>query len=198
MFKIKNQNMKKIGLFIFFVCSFSFAKSQCIDAIITTSNDTIYGRLLDTTNEIYTFDSYNHVFAIHQNAVKEHIRCIRQATTEDLARFKQLDNLSDKDLQKNTPGYYLRKSTSNFYVGSCMLAGGLTINTLAFTYFNENYPKSKYPLFALGSAATAGGIFFLLRSFYFIDKAGKLMDLDRSTIYLESNKDGHLSIKWKF
>lgn len=190
--------MKKIGLLIVFIYALVYVNGQCIDALISTSNDTIYGRLLDTSNNVYTFDSYNYVFAINKEMVKTYIPCFRQATKEDLLRMKHIDKLSGNDLLSYTPGYYLRKSTTNFYLGICMLAGGLTTNTLAFTYFQDNNPKAKYPLFAAGSVVTAGGLFFLLRSFYFVDKAGKLMDLERSSIYLEPTLDGHIGLKWKF
>ncbi|MDD2622823.1 MAG: hypothetical protein WC142_07335 [Bacteroidales bacterium] len=188
--------MKKISILLLLFATLSLAKGQCIDAIITSSNDTIYGKLLDTANAIYTFDSYNYVFALSKDMVKEYILCIRQATKADILRMKQLDNLSGSDLFKHTPGYYLRKSTKNFYVGICLLAGGLTANTLGFTYFKNT--KAETPVFAVGSIAAAGGIFFLLRSFYFIDKTGKLLDLERSSIYLVPNQNGDLEFKLKF
>ncbi|HOS16896.1 MAG TPA: hypothetical protein PKX15_07810 [Bacteroidales bacterium] len=188
--------MKKLSILLLLSTLLSFAKGQCIDAIITTTNDTIYGSLLDTANGIYTFDSYNYVFALPKDMVKEHIICIRQATKTDIFRMKHLDNLSSSDLLKYTPGFYLRKSTNNFYLGICLLAGGLTANTLGFTYFKDT--KAEYPVFAVGSIAAAGGIFFLLRSFYFIDKTGKLLDFERSSIHLTPNQDGDLGIKLKF
>lgn len=190
--------MKTIGILLLFFISSFYVKAQCIDAIITTSNDTIFGRLLDSSNNIYTFDSYNYVFAMQKSMVKQFISCFRQSTKDDFLRFKQLDNLSENDLFKYTSGYYLRKSTTNFYLGICLLTTGLSANTLAFTYFDSHYTKAKYPLFAAGSFAVAGGLFFLLRSFYFVDKAGKLMDLEHSTIYLEPTQDGYIGLKWKF
>jgi hypothetical protein len=76
--------------------------------------------------------------------------------------------------------------------------GGIAANNLALTYFHNHYQKSEWIVFAAGTIASAGGLFFLLRSFYFVDKAGKLMDLERSSIYLEPTPDGHIGLKWKF
>lgn len=151
--------MKKIGFLLFFISSLLFVKGQCIDALISTSNDTIYGRLLDTSNNVYTFDSYNYVFAIPKDMVKTYIPCFRQASKEDLVRMKHLDKLSESDLLTYTPGYYLRKSTTNFYVGICLLSGGLAANNLALAYFHNNYPKSEWAIFAAGTIASAGGLF---------------------------------------
>jgi hypothetical protein len=190
--------MKKIGLLLVFIYSLVYVNGQCIDVLISTSNDTIYGRLLDTSNNVYTFDSYNYVFAIKKEMVKTYIPCYRQANKEDLLRMKHIDKLSGSDLLSYTPGYYLRKSTTNFYLGICLLSGGIAANNLALTYFHQNYEKSEWIVFAAGTIASAGGLFFLLRSFYFVDKAGKLMDLERSSIYLEPTPDGHIGLKWKF
>ena len=90
--------MKKIGLLLFFIYALTYVNGQCIDLLITTSNDTIYGRLLDTSNNVYTFDSYNYVFAIKKEMVNIYMPCYRQATKEDLLRMKNIDKLSGGDL----------------------------------------------------------------------------------------------------
>ena len=192
--------MKKIYLSALIFLFFRSASAQlpCIDAIVTTNGDTIVGMLVSKTDSSYAIDNYNMIFAFHKDLVKEHIPCFRQATRTDLARLKHIDYLTEKDLLKNTPGYYLRRASRNFYLGMTLeVVGGITMGV---SLANDNPDKSiqKWAFFTGGTTIVAGGIFFLLRSFYFVDKAGKLLDLERSAIYLEPTKDGRIELRWSF
>lgn len=192
--------MKKIyfSVFIFLFLRNASAQLPCIDAIILMNGDTVIGILVSKTDTSYTIDNYNMVFAFHKDLVKEHIPCYRQATRTDLARMKNLDYLTEKDLLKNTPGYYLRRASRNFYFGmSLEIVGGITMG-LALANNNPDKTTQKWGFFAGGTTVVAGGIFFLLRSFYFVDKAGKILDLERSAIYLEPTKDGKIELRWSF
>ncbi len=192
--------MKKIYFAVFFVIFLSWnTKAQCIDAIVTTSGDTIFGMVLSVTDTSYTIDSYNFVISLRNDMVKDYIKCFRQATREDMARMKQLDYLTEKDLLKYTPGYYLRKASRNFYLGlSLDLAGGIAMGVSLASYKDASKSTQKWIVFSAGTVAVAGGIFFLLRSFYLIDKTGKLLDMERSSIYLEPTQDGKIGVIWKF
>jgi hypothetical protein len=68
----------------------------------------------------------------------------------------------------------------------------------AASFKNSSKTTQKWIIFSGGTVAVAGGIFFLLRSFYLIDKTGKLLDIERSSIYLEPTSDGKIGIIWKF
>ena len=192
--------MKKIYLsvLIFLFLKSASAQLPCIDAIIMVNGDTVMGILVSKTDTSYVIDNYNMVLAFHKDLVKEHVPCYRQATRTDLARMRNPDYLTEKDLFKNTPGYYLRKASRNFYLGmSLEIAGGITMG-LALANNNPDKTAQKWGFFAGGTTVVAGGIFFLLRSFYFVDKAGKILDLERSTIYLEPTKDGRIELRWNF
>ena len=192
--------MKKIYLIVFILLSLGKVSAQqpCIDAIITTNNDTIKGMLIATTDTSYTIDNFNLVIALHKDMVKEHIPCYREVTRTDLSRMKNLDYLTEMDLYKNTPGFYLRKASRSFYLGLTMeVAGGLAMG-MAFVNDNPNKTTQKWAVFSGGTVIFAGGLFFLLRSFYLVDKAGKLLDLERSAIYLAPTKDGRIELRWSF
>jgi len=192
--------MKRIYFVVLLILIFGKASAQqpCIDAIVTTNGDTIKGMLIAVSDTSYTIDNYNLVIALHKDMVKEYIQCYRNATREDLARMKNPDYLTEMDLYKNTPGYYLRKSSRNFYIGMTMeLAGGIAMG-LALANNTPNKTTQKWAVFSGGTVVFAGGIFFLLRSFYLVDKAGKLLDLERSAIYLAPTKDGRIELRWNF
>ena len=192
--------MKKIyciGLLFFFLKSAS-AQVPCIDMIVTIHGDSITGILVSKTDTLYVIDNYNTILAFHKDLVKEHISCYRAVTRTDLTRMRNVDYLTEKDLLQNTPGYYLRKASRNFYFGmSLELAGGVAIG-LALANDNPDKTTQKWAVFSGGTVVFAGGIFFLLRSFYLVDKAGKLLDLERSSIYLQPTKDGRIELRWNF
>ena len=192
--------MKKIYFIVLIFLSFGKASAQqvCIDAIVTTNNDTIKGMLIAITDTSYTIDNFNLVIAFHKDMVKEHIQCYREATRTDLARMKNPDYLTEMDLYKNTPGFYLRKASRSFYLGLTMEAAGGLAMGMAFVNDNPNKTTQKWAVFSGGTVVFAGGLFFLLRSFYFVDKAGKILDLERSAIYLAPTKDGRIELRWNF
>jgi hypothetical protein len=192
--------MKKLCFAIAFAISFSWnCYSQCIDALITTKGDTIFGIFVSSSDTSYIIDSYNFIMDIHHDTVKEHITCFREATWADLSRMKHLDYLTEKDLFQYTHGYYLRQAARNFYLGlSLDLAGSIAIGISLVSYKDHSKSTHKWIVFSGGTVAVAGGVFFLLRSFYLIDKAGKLLDLERSSIYLGPANNGKIGIIWKF
>jgi hypothetical protein len=196
----KYSQMKKICLIVGFVISLSWnCHCQCIDALVTTKGDTIFGMLVSQTDTSYIIDSYNFVVSLHTNMVAEHLKCFREATAVDFVRMRHLDYLTEKDLLQSTPGYFLRKASRNFYLGlSLDLAGSIAIGVSLASYKDHSKSTQKWIVFSGGTVAVAGGVFFLLRSFYFIDKSGKLLDLERSSIYFNPTSDGKVGIIWKF
>jgi hypothetical protein len=190
--------MKRIYFAILFLLLSWSASAQCIDALVMTTGDTITG-IVTVTDTTYTIDSYNMVVSLRKDVIKEYIPCYRTATRIDLARMRQVDYLTEKDLLKYTPGYYLRKASRNFYMGISLSMTGTITTGIALAMYNTSTKETqKWILFSTGTVAIAGGIFFLLRSFYFIDKTGKMLDLERSTIYLEPAQNGGIELLWKF
>jgi hypothetical protein len=192
--------MKKLFFAALFAISFSCnMHAQCLDALVTTKGDTIFGMVVSVTDSSYTIDSYNYVASFKNDMITEYIQCIRQLTQGEIARMKHVDYLTESDLLKYTSGYYLRKAYKSFYLGlSLDLLGGIAIGTSLHLYKDDSDLAKKWIFFSAGTTVFAGGIFFLLRSFYFIDKTGKLMDLEHSAIYLEATKNGGFGVSLKF
>ncbi|MBO4581292.1 MAG: hypothetical protein J5701_03290 [Bacteroidales bacterium] len=193
--------MKRLGIFIalFIVLPWAYSQ-QYIDAVIlNNSRDTIFGKVLNITDSSYTIDRFNFVFSIPKSMISGHISNYREATRYERIHMKQLDALSDDELSTKTSGYYLRKASKNFYLGlSLTTIGAFTDGFALANKYPERTETQKWIMFSCGSVITAGGLFFLLRSFYFIDKAGKIMDLERSSIYLTPTEDGGMGVKINF
>jgi len=193
--------MKKILFVVMFLITVSFhAKAQqCIDALVKIDKDTVWGIITAITDSTYTIDSYNFVFSIHKNSVAQYLPCFRQATKADIARMKPLDALNNKDLFYNTSGYYFRKSARNFYTGIGFTLIGSVAIPVGIAIFNEpQQSTAKWVTVSCGAVSTAAGLFFILKSFYFIDKAGKILDLERSSIYLRQNENGDIGLIFQF
>ena len=192
--------MKKLFFCALFVISCSWGmKAQCLDMLVTTKGDTILGMVVSITDTSYTIDSYNFVASFKKDSIVEYVHCVRQLTQSEVSRMKNVDYLMENDLLKYTPGYYLRKASRSFYLGlSLDLVGGAAIGISLTKYKDPSESTKKWVLFSAGTTVAAGGVFFLLRSFYFIDKTGKLLDMERSAIYLEPTRNGGFGVSWKF
>ncbi|MDR1791914.1 MAG: hypothetical protein LBR36_00505 [Bacteroidales bacterium] len=182
---------------LFFALFGAKGQNNCLDAIVTQAGDTIFGKMIEITDSSYTLDSYNLVLSLSKDMVKAYLPCCKEVTRLDLMKMQPLDNLSDNDLFHNTAGDYLRRSSKAFYLGLPLTLAGTVTGTLALTLCNQPGQQTlKWITFSCGTVAVAGGMFFLLRSFYLIDKAGKILDLERSAIYLDANST--VGIIWKF
>jgi len=192
--------MKKLFFAALFVISFScITRAQCLDALVTTKGDTIFGMVISITDTSYTIDSYNYVASFKNDNIVEYIHCLRQLTQAEIVRMKNVDYLTESDLLKYTPGYYLRKASKSFYLGlSLDLVGGAVMGISLSKYKDPSESTKKWVLFSVGTTVATSGVFFLLRSFYFIDKTGKLLDMERSAIYLEPTLNGGFGVSWKF
>ncbi|MDR1878394.1 MAG: hypothetical protein LBQ64_02385 [Bacteroidales bacterium] len=191
--------MRKIFFAFLFIFITATVSAQCLDALVRTNGDTIVGIVTAVTDTSYTIDSYNFVVSFRKEMIKDYIKCYRDITHADILRMRQVDYLTEQDLFKYTPGYYLRKSSRSFYLGlSLEIVGGIALGFSVGIDNNSSHSAQKWILFSGGTLAMAGGVFFLLRSFYFIDKTGKILDMERSALYLESDKDKQLGLIWKF
>jgi hypothetical protein len=193
-----NHNMNKVLVIVIWISTGLFASAQqYLDAIVTQNGDTILGKIIEINDSAYTIDSYNMVFTINRSMISGHIPCFKEATRIDLMHMKPIDKLSNKDLYQYTSGFYLRKASTMFYIGLPLTLAGTTAIAVTLSSYQKPHQKTvKWAVFSGGVVAVAGGTFFLLKSFYLIDKAGKIMDLERSTLYLDTGAP--IGIIWKF
>lgn len=192
--------MKRLIILISMLIATQAAQcQQYIDALILHNNhDTVYGKVIDITDTSYTIDRFNVIFSLPKAMVAEYIHNYREATRYERVHMKQVDALNEDDLSLRTSSYYFRKASKNFYLGLALTTAGAFTDGFALANIPARTDRQKWIMFSCGTAVTAGGLFFLLRSFYFIDKAGKIMDLERSSIYLTPSENGGMGLKLKF
>ena len=112
-------------------------------------------------------------------------------------RFKGFDKVTmDYFNQNNTVGAYLRKASVNIYIATGLAALGGTSLIMGFTVFNDS--RSKPAWIVGGGVGLAAALFFAIRGWNQIYKAGKLLDLNNSTLYLGPTQSGNLGLSLEF
>ena len=183
------------------LCLNSYAQ-DCIDAIVVSKQgvlDTIPCKILGATDLYYTIDYGNQISSVVKESVVDTLSCFRTMSLYEIQRFMGLDAVSGYDLDKSgvmTGGKYLKKATYNFYTGvgiTTVGALGIGLGTSVFAgKRSQNY------WIISGGIATGAGIFFLLKACHHIYQAGKLLDLERATLYLAPTDKGDLGLILKF
>jgi hypothetical protein len=176
---------------------------NCIDALILKLNpntdiyDTVYCKILNETEKEVIIDNGYSITSLSLQVVVDKIKCVREMTVFEIYKFKGLDEVTfDLFTNSNTSGAHLRKAAFNIYLSIGLGFTGATVLTLAvFVFKNQNLKTVSY---IGGGLITASSIFFIVRGWNHIYKAGKLLDLtENSAIYLTTTKDG-LGLSLKF
>ncbi len=175
----------------------SMAQTYIDAVVVNEGKDTIFGKIMEINDSTITIDHFNYIFSIPKDLVVSYQTNVREASRYERIHMEQMDNLSEKDFGYQTSGYYLRKSSKNFYLGMCLSVAGNTSIIIPLVTHDKLTIADQATL-ACGIAVSAAGLFFLLRSFYFVNKAGKILDLERSSIYLTPTEDGGMGMKVKF
>lgn len=175
----------------------SMAQTYIDAVVVNEGKDTIFGKIMEINDSTITIDRFNYIFSIPKDLVVSYQANVREASRYERIHMKQMDNLSEEDFGYQTSGYYLRKSSKNFYVGMCLSVAGNTSILIPLLSHDKLTVGDQITL-ACGITASAAGLFFLLRSFYFVNKAGKILDLERSSIYLTPTEDGGMGVKINF
>ena len=174
---------------------------QYLDAIVLKNQqDTIFGKIINTTDSSLVVDRFNVIFDISKDNIDNYILNFRESTAQERVFMQQIDNLYNEDLGYKTAGYYMRKSARSFYVGLPVFGLGTTALICSLTLFENQYmpPKAKYTMLVGGAVAMGVGTFFLLRSFYYINKSGKILDLEKASLYLNPSTQGGMGMQLKF
>ena len=175
----------------------SMAQTYIDAVVVNEGKDTIFGKIMEINDSTITIDRFNYIFSIPKDLVVSYQANVREASRYERIHMEQMDNLSEKDFGYQTSGYYLRKSSKNFYLGMCLSVAGNTSIIIPLVTHDKLTIADQATL-ACGIAVSAAGLFFLLRSVYFVNKAGKILDLERSSIYLTPTEDGGMGVKVKF
>ena len=177
---------------------------NCIDAIVYVSDDendktdTLFCKVIDEEDAYYTIDNGYSVSSLSKSVVKEVLPCYREMLPVEVYRYKGFDTMTmDYFNQNNTVGAALRKATVNIYIATGLAAVGGTAMIMGFTVFNDN--KVQKPIWVVsGGVLTAAALFFAIRGWNQIYKAGKLLDLNNSSLYLGPTKSGNLGLSLEF
>lgn len=197
--------MKKqiLSFLLLFYVGFIHAQ-QCIDAIIikfnepTATTDTLFCKILNEDETHYTIDNGYAISALTKNMVIEVLRCHRAMNTFEIYKYKGIDAVTYDDFaQRNSAGNYLRKAAFNAYIATGLaMVGGVSI-TLGLTVFDHS--KSKNAWIIGGGVLTGTSLFFIIRGWNQLYKAGKILDLKgNSALYISHTAQGDLGLLLKF
>lgn len=175
---------------------------NCIDAVIYLSDDndktdTLFCKVINEEESYYTIDNGYSISSLSKSIVKEVLPCYRAMLPVEVYRYNGLDKMTmDYFNQNNTVGAALRKASVNIYLATGLAAVGGTSFIMAFTVFDNH--RSRPAWIVGGGVITATALFFAIRGWNQIYKAGKLLDLHNSTLYLGPTQSGNLGLSLEF
>jgi len=174
---------------------------DCIDALLLKDNDhidTLFCRIMGEDEQSYTVDNSVFITSISKSMTVGKILCVRKMIPEEVMRYKSLDAITYEEFPNTkTAGSYLRKASFSTGIATGLSIIGCGTITLGLTVFNDS--KSK-PLWLVGGGlVTATSVFFFVRAWNQIYKAGKLLDVGNKTaLYLNVNEEGLMGLSLKF
>jgi hypothetical protein len=194
--------MKRIACMMFFWgLSGAIWAQNCTDALLIKDNeqiDTLYCRIMDEDELGYTIDNGVFITSISKNVVVSKILCIREMTVKEMMHYKSLDAIAFSEFPKTkTAGYYLRRASLNIGIATGLLMVGGGVMTIGLTIFKD---RKAQPFWIVGgSLFTATSIFFFVRAWNQIYKAGKLLDVgSNAALYLNVTDEGLMGVALRF
>jgi len=181
------------------LCAFS---QNCIDYVILKTNndnaktDTIFCKLLSGDEETVVIDNGYAVTSFKKSLIEEIKYCVREMTPYEVYKFQGLDAVTaDMFQNKNTAGAFLRKGARSTYLGAGLAIVGTGVTLIGVFWVNDNAGKTA--CYITGGVTVATGLFFAIRGWNQIYKAGKLLDLStQSALYLNTNEGIGVSLKF--
>ena len=186
-----------ITLLMLSLCSFS---QNCIDYVIIKINnnqtDTLFCKLISEDEETVVMDNGYAITTLKKSFIDEVKYCVREMTPYEVYKFKGLDAVTaDMFQNQNTAGAYLRKGARSTYLGAGLAIVGTGVTLIGVFWVNSNAGKTA--CYITGGVTVATGLFFAIRGWNHIYKAGKLLDLStQSALYLNTNEGIGVSLKF--
>jgi hypothetical protein len=195
--------MKHTFIFLLFFITLQSFSQNCIDYIILKTDhvdvktDTIFCKVVSEDAEFIVIDNGHAISSLKKSLIENITRCARELTPYEVYKFQGLDAVTaDMFKNQNTAGAYMRKAARNTYLGAGMaIAGSALVVTGRFWIKNE---PAQIACYIAGGVTAAASLFFLIRGWNQVYRAGKLLDLStQSALYLNTNQEGiGLSIKF--
>jgi hypothetical protein len=188
-----------IALLMFILQSFS---QNCIDYVILNVNnnnaqmDTLFCKLLNEDEETIVIDNGYAITSLKKSLIVETKYCFREMSPYEVYKFQGLDAVSaDMFINQNTAGAYLRKGARSTYLGAGLAVVGTGVTLIGIFWVKNDMGKTA--CYITGGVTVATGLFFAIRGWNQIYKAGKLLDLSaQSALYLNTNEGIGLSVKF--
>jgi hypothetical protein len=187
----------KFTLFIplLFIMLQSFSQS-CIDYIIlkvednNIKTDTLFCKLISEDEESVVIDNGYAITSLRKSLIENVQRCVREMTPYEVYKFQGLDAVTaDMFNNQNTAGAYLRKAARNTYLGAGLALVGSGV--IVMGKFWVNPVAGKTACYITGGVTAATSLFFLIRGWNQIYRAGKLLDINAQTsLYLNTTPEG--------
>jgi hypothetical protein len=194
------KHLTTIALLLFTLHSFS---QNCIDYIIlnfednNAKTDTLFCKVISEDDETVVIDNGYAITTLKRSLVVTTKRCAREMTPYEVYKFQGLDAVTaDMFNNQNTAGAYMRKAARNTYLGAGLAIVGTGVVMIGVFWVDDKAGKTA--CYITGGVTVATSLFFCIRGWNQIYRAGKLLDLNaQSALYLNSNQDGiGLSLKF--
>jgi hypothetical protein len=195
--------MKHLTIIALLFISLHAFSQNCIDYIIlnlndnNTKNDTLFCKLLSEDEETIVIDNGYAITTLKRSLVEDIKRCVREMTPYEVYKFQGLDAVTaDMFNNQNTAGAYLRKAARNTYLGAGLAIVGTGVVVIGAFWVNADAGKTA--CYITGGVTAATSLFFIIRGWNQIYRAGKLLDINaQAALYLNANQDGvGLSLKF--
>jgi hypothetical protein len=195
--------MKHLPLIALLFFSLNLFSQNCIDYIIlhledsNTRRDTLFCKLISEDDESVVIDNGYAITTLKRSLIEDVKRCAREMTPYEVYKFQGLDAVTaDMFNNQNTAGAYLRKAARNTYLGTGLAIVGTGVILTGVFWVNDNAGKTA--CYVTGGVTVATSLFFVIRGWNQIYRAGKLLDLNaQAALYLNANPEGiGLSVKF--
>ena len=176
---------------------------NCIDFIIlkvdnnTSKTDTLYCKIINEDAESVVIDNGYALTSLRNTLIVDIQKCVREMTPYEIYKFQGLDAVTaDMFNNQNTAGAYMRKAARNTYLATGLAIAGTGVVCMGI--FLVRADAGKTACYITGGVSVATSLFFVIRGWNQIYRAGKLLDLNAQTaLYLSANQEGiGLSIKF--
>jgi hypothetical protein len=183
------------AILLLFITLQSFSQN-CIDYIILnvednkTKTDTIFCKLISEDDELVVIDNGYAITSLKKSLIADMQRCVREMTPYEVYKFQGLDAVTaDMFHNQNTAGAYLRKAARNTYLGAGLALTGSGVIVMGRYWVKPDAGKAV--CYIAGGVTVATSLFFLIRGWNQIYRAGKLLDINAQTsLYLNANQEG--------
>jgi hypothetical protein len=200
---MKLLNMKLIPFFALLFITLQSFSQNCIDFIILnfednkTKTDTLFCKLVSEDDESVVIDNGYAITSLKKSLVLEVKRCVREMTPYEVYKFQGLDAVTaDMFHNQNTAGAYLRKAARNTYLGAGLAIVGSGVIVMGKYWVRDTGGKTA--CYITGGVTAATGLFFIIRGWNQIYRAGKLLDINAQTsLHLNPTQEG-IGISLKF